>query len=176
MANSVRVEGLAEIGARLRALPASLGSKGGGPLRYALFQAAKIIREEAAFIVKAKTKTDSNMDGVLLSENIVTKRDRRPPAGVTERYAVGMKGGTRRYANTARNRRARRAGAKYRTAGAVWYGRMIELGTSKMKARPFLRPALAMKGGAAVAEFRRAFLLAVERAERKLARQRNPRR
>lgn len=174
MAESVRVEGLREIGNRLRALPPALGSKGGGPLRYAIFQAAKVIRDEAVVIVKAKTKTDSNMDGVLLSENIVTKRNRRPPPG-TEQYAVGMKGGTRRYANTSRNRGKRRAGEVYRTAGAVWYGRMIELGTSKMRARPFLRPALAAKGMEAVKEFQRNFLKAVERAERKLAKQQNPR-
>lgn len=170
MAESVRVEGLREIGNRLRALPPELGSKGGGPLRYALFQAAKVIRDEAVVIVKAKTKTDSNKDGVLLSENIVTKRNSRPPAGVTEQYAIGMRGGTRRYANTRRNRGKGRAGQKYRTAGQVWYGRMIELGTSKMAALPFLRPALQSKGMEAVAEFKRNFLKAVERAEAKLAR------
>lgn len=171
MADPVRVEGLAEIGKRLRALPPALGSKGGGPLRYALFKAAQVIRDEAVVIVKSKTKTDSNMDGILLSENIVTKRDRNPQRhGVTERYTIGMKGGTRRYADTKRNRGKRRAGQKYRTAGAVWYGRMIELGTSKMPARPFLRPALASKGGKAVQVFRDILLKRVEAAERKLSR------
>lgn len=175
MADSVRVEGLAEIGKRLRALPPELGSKGGGPLRYALFQAAKVIRNEAVAIVQAKTHTDSNMDGVRLIDNIITKRDRNPKAsGATERYGIGMRGGTRQYANTRRNR-GTRAGQKYRTAGKVFYGRFIELGTSKMPARPFLRPALASKGEEAVHAFRAAFLKSVERAERKLARQKNPR-
>ncbi|MEG3193749.1 HK97-gp10 family putative phage morphogenesis protein, partial [Lysobacter sp. D1-1-M9] len=75
-----------------------------------------------------------------------------------------------RYADTSRNRGRGRAGQKYRTAGAVWYGRMVELGTSKMPARPFLRPALANKGMEAVNVFRAILLKRVEAAERKLSR------
>ena len=162
------ITGLKEIGDRLRALPPALGSKGGGPLRYALFQAAKVIRDEAIRIVISKTHTDSNRDGVLLSKNIVAKRHRNPKAvGATERYDIGMKGGTRKAAPNARNRRA--GVTKVRTAGAVWYGRMIETGTSKMAARPFLRPAIEANGKA-LAVFRDAFLKAVEKAEAKLAR------
>ena len=159
----VRVEGLDAVGKRLRALPPELGSKGGGPLRYALFQGAKVLVEEARLRVPVRTGQ--------LRDNVVSKRHRNPKSvGVTERYDIGMKGGTRRLANTARNRRSGRAGQRVRTAGAVFYGRFIELGTAKMPAQPFLRPALDTKGDAAVREFQRAFLRAVERAERKLAR------
>lgn len=166
---TAEVKGIDEIGRRLRALPAALGSKGGGPLRYALFQAAKVIREHAVRTLKAKTQTDSNRDGIRLSDNIIAKRHRNPKSvGATERYDIGMKGGTRKLADNVRNRRARRAGAKVSTAGAIFYGRFLELGTSKMAARPFLRPAIEASGPALDA-FKRAFLLAVERAERKLA-------
>lgn len=156
------VKGIAEIGRRLRALPPALGSKGGGPLRYALFQSAKVLRDAA--IARAPKKTGN------LRENIVTKRHRNPKAvGATERYDIGFKGGTRKLTNNARNRRAGRAGARVTTAGVAFYGRFLELGTSKMPARPFLRPAIEAKRGEAVQVFSRAFLLAVERAEKKLA-------
>lgn len=157
------IKGLKEIGERLRALPPALGSKGGGPLRYALMQAAKVVRAEAQARVAVRSGE--------LRDNIVTKRHPNPKAvGVTERYDVGMKGGTRRLADNVRNRRARRAGQKVRTAGKVFYGRFLELGTVKMQARPFLRPALEAKGGEAVRVFRDAFLRAVELAEKKVGR------
>jgi len=157
----MHVTGIAEIGRRLRALPPALGSKGGGPLRYALFQAAKVIRDEA---VRRAPK-----DSGALKSNIIAKRHRNPKSvGATERYDIGMKGGTRKLANNVRNRRARTAGKKVRTAGATFYGRFIELGTAKMNARPFLRPAIESKMGEALNVFRKNFLLAVERAEKKL--------
>jgi HK97 gp10 family phage protein len=156
------IKGLKETAARLRALPPRLGSKGGGPLRYALMQGAKVIVEEAKHLAPVQTGH--------LRQNIVAKRHRNPRAvGATERYDIGMKGGTKRYAGNVRNRRSGRAGQKYRTAGTAFYGRFVELGTAKMKARPFLRPAIEGKGGAAVEAFRVNFLKAVEVAERKLA-------
>ncbi|MEJ7746059.1 MAG: HK97-gp10 family putative phage morphogenesis protein [Luteimonas sp.] len=163
-----KVTGVDETGRRLRALPAELGSKGGGPLRSALFQAAKVLQKEAVLILKSKTRTDSNLDGVKLSENIITKRHRNPKSvGAIERYDIGMRGGTRKLSS---NRRGGRAGKTVRTEGQVWYGRMIELGTSKMKARPFLRPALSGKKDEALRVFSAKFLKAVEAAERKLGR------
>lgn len=47
MAESVRVEGLAEVTAALRALPSEFASKNGGPVRVALARAANLIKEEA---------------------------------------------------------------------------------------------------------------------------------
>jgi HK97 gp10 family phage protein len=156
------IKGLKETADRLRALPPRLGSNKGGPLRYALMQGAKVILEEAKRLVP--------VDTAHLQEHLVTKRHPNPKAvGVTERYDIGMKGGTKRYAGNVRNRRSGRAGQKYRTAGKAFYGRFVELGTAKMKAQPFLRPAIETKGGAAVEAFRVNFLKAVEVAERKLA-------
>jgi HK97 gp10 family phage protein len=157
------VKGVAEVARRLRALPPALGSKGGGPLRYALFQAAKVVRDEA----KRRAPKRSGQ----LRDNIIAKRHRNPKAvGATERYDIGLKGGTRKLANNVRNRRARTAGAIVRTAGSTFYGRFLELGTAKMSAKPFLRPAIEAKQGAAVEAFRVNFLKAVEKAEAKLGR------
>lgn len=161
--NEVKVEGLKEVADRLRALPVELGSKGGGPIRSALFQSAKLLRDAAR--AKAPVKTGN------LRDNIILYRHRNPKAvGATEHYSIGMRRGTRRYANNARNRRQGRALQKFKTAGAAYYGRFLELGTAKMPAQPFLRPAFESNKEQAVETFRRAFLQAVERAERKLAR------
>lgn len=55
---------------------------------------------------------------------------------------VGVLGGAAKYSNTAANRRKRRVGRTYITPGNVYYWRFLEFGTSKMAARPFMRPAL----------------------------------
>lgn len=161
MADSIRVEGLAETAARLRALPAELGSKGGGPIRSALFQSAKLLREAAKAAAPVRTGN--------LQQNIIAYRSRNPRSeGATEKYSIGMRKGTRRYANNPRNRRKGRALQTFKTAGAAYYGRFLELGTAKMAPRPFLRPAFEANKEQAVEVFRRKFLEAVERAEKKL--------
>ena len=163
MADSRYIKGVDEVGRRLRALPPALGSRGGGPLRYALMQGAKVFVEGARGRVAVKSGQ--------LRDNIVAKRERNPKSkGVTERYDIGMKGGTRKLANTRRNRRTGRAGQIVRTAGKVFYGRFIELGTAKMPARPFLRPTIEAEQGRALEAFRAAFLRAVELGEKKLGR------
>ncbi|MCI0551178.1 MAG: HK97 gp10 family phage protein, partial [Anaerolineae bacterium] len=62
---------------------------------------------------------------------------------------VGVRGGSRRYANTKRNVREGKAGTKYKTlgdksnpGGDTWYWRFLEFGTKKMAAQAFLLPAL----------------------------------
>lgn len=161
MADTQNIKGVDEVGRRLRALPPALGSKGGGPLRYALMQGAKVFVAGAQRRVRVKTGQ--------LRDSIVAKRERNPKAlGVTERYDIGLKGGTRKLADSRRNRRMRRAGQLVRTAGKAFYGRFKELGTVKMPADPFLRPTVEGDRTDALDAFRRAFLRAVEMAERKL--------
>lgn len=60
---------------------------------------------------------------------------------------IGVKGGARRYKNNSYNRSKQRVGQTYMGPGMVYYWRFLEFGTSKMKAQPFLRPALANNVG-----------------------------
>ena len=75
-------------------------------------------------------------------KNIVTQGGRSRDANEVK-IRVGIKGGARiPYTNNAENRRARRVGQSYHNYGSVFYWRFLELGTSKMPAVPFMRPAL----------------------------------
>lgn len=56
--------------------------------------------------------------------------------------SLGVRGGAAQYANTKENVRKRRVGQVYLTGGETWYWRLLEFGTEKMAARPFLLPAV----------------------------------
>lgn len=66
-------------------------------------------------------------------------------------YRVGVLGGAQQlHRDNKKNRRKGIVGqATSGTNGSTWYWRFIELGTSKMRARPFMVPALIAKGAAA---------------------------
>jgi len=68
------------------------------------------------------------------------KRDNRRVGGVVMR--IGVKGGAKRYVDNKENRRKQRVGGSYEGPGAVYYWRFLGFGTSKMRAQPFMRPAM----------------------------------
>lgn len=156
---TIEVKGLKELSIALRALPRELASKGGGPLRSAIFQAAKVIRDEA--IRRAPERTGN------LKRNIVAARMRKTKQG-TQGYFVEVRRKKRKYAATKANVRTGKAGKSYDVREA-YYGMMVELGTEKMPAQPFLRPAFESKKLEAVAKFREAFAAAIQRAAKKVA-------
>ena len=154
-----RVEGLDEIVANLRKLPDAIAGKGGGPIRQALFEAAKIVREDAKRRVPIGNDDDQH-----LRDNIVMRRDRNPPPGVAEHYSVTVRYRPRKYRNTRRNRRQGRVGQRYQNFGQYYYWRFVEFGTSKMPARPFLRPAFEANKAAMLSTFKNTLSTAVQRA------------
>ena len=76
-------------------------------------------------------------------------------------FRVGIRGGAKQYKNTTENRRKRRVGGNYEVAGSVFYWRFLELGTSRIAARPVLVPAASQNQGkvfaAMAAEYERGF-------------------
>jgi HK97 gp10 family phage protein len=156
---SVKVEGLAELTRRLRALPPEIAGKNGGPLRKAIGRAAVIIRDEA--------KRRAPVDLGVLRDNIVAARNRRSTQG-TEGYYVEVRRKSRRFGNTKRNRQKGRVGQSYTYDGQAYYGMMVELGTQHMRAQPFLRPAFEAKKEEAATVFRTELSKAIDAAVRKL--------
>lgn len=107
-------------------------------------KAMAVVRKAA--IANAKALDDSNSPERIW-KNITVKASKTNKGLVVMR--VGVRGGAMSYANTTANRRANRVGETYATSGSkenpggdTWHWRLLETGTSKMAARPFMRPAL----------------------------------
>lgn len=81
--------GLSDLAAALKALPAELASKSGGPLKRALFKGpGKLIRDTA--IEYAPVGDDPEEDPGRLKRAIKIKRDPHP-GDVTERYVIRVR-------------------------------------------------------------------------------------
>ena len=79
--------------------------------------------------------------------------------------------GSKSYADTTENKRMGRVGKSYKTGGDkdnpggdTWYWRLIEFGTVKMPAKPFMRPAIAAKEQEAAAVFISTFKKLLDKA------------
>jgi HK97 gp10 family phage protein len=136
---AVDMKGLAELERKLRQLAEKMQGKA---LRQATNAGAQVIKRAA----RARVPVDTG----LLKRNIVVGRSRRNSAKGRESYNIFLKKEKRIYANTRANRRRNRVGKKYEVDGPAFYGKFVEMGTSKMAARPFLRPAFEASKQAAV--------------------------
>jgi HK97 gp10 family phage protein len=154
----MRLEGLSDLLAKLKALPAEIGSKGGGPLRMALFTATKLVRDDA--------QSRAPVDTGRLQRNVIAFRDRDPrSSGLTEQYGI-----TYRRGKKGRDRKAYHTSA--RGEKDAFYGRFVEFGTSKSPAQPFLRPAFEAKKREAAELFRTKLAAAIAAAAKKMERRR----
>jgi HK97 gp10 family phage protein len=149
-----KVEGLQELERRLLEFGPKVARNG---LRAANFAGAKVFREAAKQAAPVRTG--------LLKASIATFK--RPTAPNVAKHSVGVRGLRLKYANTAENRRKRRVGKKYQADGPAFYGRFLEFGTSKMAARPFLRPAFQNNIGNAIDAVKERLAKAIELAARK---------
>ncbi len=130
---SFELTGLRELEVQLRTLPAKVA---GNTLAASVAAGARVVRDEA--IARAPVDTGA------MKAQIFTKRV-RTGSDLEKTSIVGVRGGKAKYANTKRNRQLGRAGKDYANAGATFYWRFVEFGTSKRAAQPFLRPAFDAK-------------------------------
>lgn len=163
---SFRVEGLKGVLDTLQMLPPELVSKNGGPVRSALRKAAVLIQKQAQENVQAIIDAP-NADGEpsrslgLLKANIIVQRI-KPPAGQRgERYMVRVR--KKAYP------RERTGPNKGKTALGV--GALLEQGTERRDAMPWMRPAFEARRVEAVQVFERELPAAIDRIVKKLAKQ-----
>lgn len=140
------IKGADEVVARLRGLPEKMIAKA---VRPGARKGANVIRNAAR--VNARTVDDANTPKAIW-KNIQTQESVK---GGKRRNAimmrVGVDGGARQlYKDTKLNRRKGRVGQKTQGGkGATFYWRFLEFGTQKMRARPFMVPALNNNAGKA---------------------------
>jgi len=139
----VKVNGLAELAAALKQLPAEVASKNGGPLRVALRAAARVVADAAE--VRAPKDTGR------LGRAIAIQVDRNP-GNVTERIVVRP-----------------RAGKSRTDPKGAWYWHFLEFGTVKQPAQPFIRPAFDAVKNEALSAFKNRLAKGIVRAAKRAA-------
>lgn len=159
----IQINGLDGIIETLKTLPPEIVSRRGGPVKLALAKGARVIRDAARQGAREVTAESRRSTGAL-AKSIIVSRGKIRGGTKGERYIVWLgKPKRKQYVASKRNVRAGRAGRTYLKEGPQFYGRFIEYGTVKMKARPWLRPAFLAKREAAVAVFRDDLLKRVDK-------------
>jgi len=140
----VKIEGLKQLQEAMSNLSQDIQKNS---LRVAVSAASKVILDEAKRL--APQGETGN-----LRKALYRYRSRSQSAPGKETFIVGVRKGKKEYVDNARNRRLKRVGKKYTVEGKAYYWRFIEFGTSKMPAKPFLRPAFEAKKELAVERFK----------------------
>lgn len=140
-----RIEGLDAAVKTLRALPAELVSKRGGPVRTALQKAAKMIQLEEQQrlqgIIDQENEAGRPSESTgLLKANIVVKRGRLGGGEKGELYSVSV-------------RRKSYPADKGPRVTTPQVARLLEYGTAKRAPLPFIRPAFEATKGRVVPLF-----------------------
>jgi HK97 gp10 family phage protein len=138
----IKIEGLAELNRALQALPGKLENR---TLTSALYAGAKIIRDDA----KERTPVDTGF----LKNQIIMWRVKKSEHQYADQVQVGVRLKARfnkktkslRASDVTIRRRRLRNGQIVEKKYPAFYWRFLEFGTSKMQARPFLRPAFEAK-------------------------------
>ncbi len=159
MANELtfNLDGVPELNAKLAEVGKDVKFKGG---RFALRKAANLVRDNA----KARAMTfDDSETGRQVADNIVVRWSGKHFKQTGDlMFRVGVKGG----GSTGRN-----GNPDTGEGGKTPHWHLLEFGTSKMPAQPFMRPALAESIGAVSNEFVSQYKKAIDRAIKRAARQ-----
>lgn len=138
MAADFKIEGVDQVVRKLRALGPKLAKK---YLGKAVRKGATIVRRAA--VARAQQFDRPETTNAIYKEIVTRTSARKFDAYGSIKVSVGVRGGAKRYVDNRANRRGQRVGQSYEGPGKVWYWRLLELGTSKMRAQPFMQPALA---------------------------------
>jgi len=130
-----KIDGLEHTLSMLRQLPAEVVSNRGGPVKAALRKGARVIQRQVIANLKAVTAGDDSTG--LLEQSIKVTRGKPPSDGKGERYLVRV------LRKTYPDREGRPTTTR-KTAN------LLEYGSSKQPAEPFIRPAFASRAREAI--------------------------
>lgn len=137
----LRERGMDDALALLKALPAELVSRRGGPVKSALRKGAVVLFKQAKLNLQASVQAKSDEEAArstgLLAANLVVTRGKAPTSGNGERYLVRV-----------RRKSYQRAGKEPVTT--LKSAQLLEYGSSEQPPEPWLRPAFETRKGEAV--------------------------
>lgn len=133
----VKLQGMDGVLRTLQALPTEVVSKRGGPVKLALAKGARVIRAQAATNLRAAISINGSRSTGNLEKRLIVTRGKRPFGGNGERYLVRVR--KRDYINA--------LGVK---TNPLMTANLLEYGSRHQPATPWLRPAVAQKGGEAI--------------------------
>jgi HK97 gp10 family phage protein len=150
---TVKMEGLVGVLDLLKQLPAEVVSKRGGPVRSALRKGAVVLHKEAKRNLEAVTAGDDTTG--LLVDNLVITRGKMLPGENGEKYLVRV-----------RAKSYQRKGAKVTTRKTA---SLLEYGSAKQPAEPWLRPAFSSKASEAARTVETELLKGIDRIVKRLS-------
>lgn len=156
----LELKGLDGVLRTLQELPPEVVSKAGGPVKRSLRKGALVLLQEAALNLARATdnlSTDDQENTGLLLSALVATRGKAPTGGNGERYLVRVKRLT-----------YQRPGPATTTLATA---NLLEYGSEKQPAEPWLRPAFAAKAQQAIQTVETELVKDIDRVVRKLARQ-----
>lgn len=130
----------------------------------ALRKAADLVRDSAKGRYQL-TRHDDPDTPEKIDLNIVTRKGKSPPGDI--KYRVGVLGGARDYEAYGEIKTGKSASAN--PGGDTFYWRFLEFGTERIRATPFMRPALSENVEKATKRFVREYDAATFRALKKAA-------
>lgn len=162
MAESIKIEGMEAFKRAMKELPQEVSTR---VLRRAVAAGTAIVRDEAQ-----RTNAFKDRSGTLRANiKMFYKKDESSPTRATYYVFVPSKGGAKESSQHFDPTSGKISRGRLRFAGKPYYWRFLEFGTSKLTARPFLRPAFKAKWQEAARVIAEAFRHGVDRAARRLA-------
>lgn len=158
----IKLTGLNGVLEALKSLPPEIVSKRGGPVRQALRKGAVVIlKQEKAnlqIVVNNATASGKRESTGLLLKNLIVSRGKAPSSGKGERQLVRVR----------RKSYARDGGKPVTTLQTA---NLLEYGSAKQPAEPWIRPAFNAKASEAIDTIERELVRAIDRIATKLFKQ-----
>lgn len=140
----MKVTGIDGVLQTLQSLPPEIVSKRGGPVKLALAKGTRVIRDQAKANLRTIVAGSDDTTG-LLEKNIIASRGKQIYGSKGERYLVRVR---RKAYDLEKIGKREKAGKRVTTQKTA---SLLEYGSSRQVATPWLRPAVQQKGAEAIA-------------------------